>query len=111
MPPVRPESSTVSVPPRELIVAKRRAKAIKQGQAVIPSANGARQTAKALAPTLAATRERRAAAIDVAYLSRPDGVHIKRVVRRPATPVRAPPVPYLTGQEGELIDPRDIIIC
>ncbi|KAG9084397.1 hypothetical protein FS749_005264 [Ceratobasidium sp. UAMH 11750] len=101
--PLRAESSTVSLPPRERASAKRRAKAIKLG--LSPSvagkspAKGSRKRAKAPAPppTLAATRKRRAAA-DVAYLDRPDGYHIKRVVRR-VSPGPAPPVPYLPGEE------------
>ncbi|KAB5589641.1 hypothetical protein CTheo_6914 [Ceratobasidium theobromae] len=94
MPPLRAESSTVSLPPRERIVAKRRTKAIQHGKPM-PHL----QTARVPAPTLAATRTRRLAAMDVAYLSRPDGFHIKRVVRRPATPDRAPSIPYLEGQD------------
>jgi hypothetical protein len=102
MPPLRAELSTVSVPPRERILAKRRAMAIKNGLPLGPSADGARQTANVPVPTLASTRERREAA-DVAYLSRPDGYHIKRVVRRPATP-QPPPVPYLMGQDGKFMN-------
>ncbi|KAG8728155.1 hypothetical protein FRC10_005254, partial [Ceratobasidium sp. 414] len=101
--PLRAESSTVSLPPRERALAKRRAKAIKLG--LPPSiaskspAKGIQKRAKPPAPppTLAATRQRRAAA-DVAYLDRPDGYHIKRVVRR-VSPGPAPPVPYLPGEE------------
>jgi hypothetical protein len=110
MPPLRTELSTVSIPPREKLVAKRRAKAIKLGLPVLdPSTHGVKQKTKAPTPTLAATRERRAAALDVAYLDRPDGIHIKRVVRRAATP-KPPPVPYLTGQDGELVNLIQIIL-
>ncbi|KAF8606213.1 hypothetical protein BDV93DRAFT_521056, partial [Ceratobasidium sp. AG-I] len=98
--PLRTELSTVSLPPRERIVARRCAKAIRQGQPVSGiDTNSVRKTAKAPMPTLAATRERRTAALNVAYLDRPDGYHIKKVVRRPATTGRPAPVPYLTGQE------------
>ncbi|KAG8731262.1 hypothetical protein FRC10_001915 [Ceratobasidium sp. 414] len=102
--PLRAESSTVSLPPRERALAKRRAKAIKLGLSPSISrkspAKVARKRGKAPAPapTLAATRKRRAAA-DVAYLDRPDGYHIKRVVRRLPTPGSHPPIPYLQGQE------------
>ncbi|KAG9088047.1 hypothetical protein FRC06_002249, partial [Ceratobasidium sp. 370] len=65
-------------------------------------AKGAQKRAKAPAPTptLAATREQRAA-VDVAYLNRPDGYHIKQVVRQ-LSPGPAPPVPYLPGEEDIL---------
>jgi hypothetical protein len=102
MPPLRAESSTVSIPPRERILAKRCAKAIEHGRSVSHhNSHSASQTAKAPVPTLAATCERRAAAMNVAYLSRPDGIHIKKVVRRSAIPDRAPPIPYLECQFGE----------
>ncbi|KAG8732071.1 hypothetical protein FRC10_001257, partial [Ceratobasidium sp. 414] len=100
--PLRAESSTVSLPPRERTLAKRRAKAIKLG--LSPSvackspAKRARKRAKApVPPTLAATCQRRAAA-NVAYIEQPDGYHVKQVVRR-VTPGPAPPVPYLPGEE------------
>ncbi|KAF8606748.1 hypothetical protein BDV93DRAFT_553224 [Ceratobasidium sp. AG-I] len=100
MPPLRPESSTVSMPPRERALARRRAKAIQNGEPIPrPSDNGVKQKGKALAPTLASTRKRRPAALDVAYIDRADGYHIKQVVRRPVTPKHAPPVQYLPGQE------------
>ncbi|KAG9080275.1 hypothetical protein FRC06_006842, partial [Ceratobasidium sp. 370] len=89
MPPLRAEVSTVSLPPRERMLAKRRAKAIKLG--LSPSfaskspVTQARKATKALVPTLASTRKRRAAA-DHAYFAWPDGYHIKPVVRRPPTP-------------------------
>ncbi|KAG8777228.1 hypothetical protein FRC12_000490 [Ceratobasidium sp. 428] len=108
MPATRPESSVVSLPPRERALAKRRAKAMRHG--ISPSLVGKsskvtkRKAKAAPAPTLASTRKRRAAA-DFAYLNRPDGFHVKRVVRRPGTPERAPPVPYLPGQED--IPPSD----
>ncbi|KAG9076442.1 hypothetical protein FS749_011786 [Ceratobasidium sp. UAMH 11750] len=103
MPALHAESSTVSLPPRERALTKRRAKAIKLG---LPPSTSGKSPAKAIQkrgkapmppPTLAATRQRRAAA-DVAYLDRPDGYHIKRVVRR-QTPGPAPPIPYLPGEE------------
>jgi hypothetical protein len=104
MPPLRTELSTVSIPPREWILAKRRANAIAHGRPVSHSSSGsARQTAKALTLTLAVTRKRRTAALDVAYLRQPDGIHIKRVVRRPAISDCAPPIPYLEGQHGEFV--------
>ncbi|KAG8732210.1 hypothetical protein FRC10_001159 [Ceratobasidium sp. 414] len=101
--PLRAESSTVSLPPWERALAKHRAKAIKLG---LPPSIASKSPAKGIQkrakppvppPTLAATRQRRAAA-DVAYLDRPDGYHIKRVVRR-VSPGPAPPVPYLPGEE------------
>lgn len=109
MSPLRAESSTVSMPPRERRPAKRRAKAIRQGQP-IPDAgtNSVRKIAKVPLPTLAATRQRRLAALNVAYIDRPDGYHIKQVVRRPSTPDHAPPIPYLNGQEGEFATLLDI---
>ncbi|KAF8594554.1 hypothetical protein BDV93DRAFT_515685 [Ceratobasidium sp. AG-I] len=100
MGPLRAESSTVSLPPSERMLAKRRAKAIRNGLPIPrDGTNNAKQKGKAPAPILAATRERRSAALNVAYINQPDGYHIKRVVRRPATPKRAPPVPYLPSQE------------
>ncbi|KAF8595896.1 hypothetical protein BDV93DRAFT_514595 [Ceratobasidium sp. AG-I] len=103
MPPVRAESSTVSLPPRERRLGKQRAKAIKLGLPPSVSsrspAKRTRKVAQKSVPTLASTRVRRAGAMDVAYLNRPDGFHIKRVVRRPPTPGPAPSVPYLPGQE------------
>ncbi|KAG8774734.1 hypothetical protein FRC12_001845 [Ceratobasidium sp. 428] len=101
MPPARTESSIVSLPPRERALAKRCAKAMRLG--ISPSLVGktsktTKRKAKAPAPTLASTRKRRPGA-DFAYLNRPDGFHVKRVVRHPGTPERAPPVPYLPGQE------------
>lgn len=109
--PLRTELSTVSMPPREQIVAKRRAKAIQQGQPV-PHANtnGTRKKAKAPVPTLAATRQRRQAALEVAYLDRPDGYHIKKIVRRPATPEQVAPVPYLQGQDGKFVNSHNTLI-
>lgn len=105
MPPVRAESSTVSLPPRERRLGKQRAKAIKLGLPPLVSTKSptkkTRKDAQKSAPTLASTRVRRAGAMDVAYLNRPDGFHIKRVVRRPPTPRPAPPVPYLSGQDGK----------
>ena len=112
MNPLRAESSTTSMPPRERIVAKRRAKAIRMGQP-LPRAvtNRIKKTTKAPAPTLAATRKRRLAALDVAYIDRPDGYHIKRVVRRPATPEHIPVVPYLPGQKGKFATIHDMHIA
>lgn len=112
MSPLRAESSTVSLAPRERRAAKRRAKAIRQGQPIShTSTNGVKKLAKAPAPTLATTRKRRAAALNIAYIDRPDGYHIKQVVRRLATPDHAPPIPYLRGQEGELVSRKYIWIC
>lgn len=112
MGPLRAESSTTSMPPRERIVAKCHAKAIRKGQPMPRTVTDrARKTTKAPAPTLAATRKRRLAALNVAYIDRPDGYHIKRVVRRPATPERVPGIPYLPGQEGESVILYDMQIC
>jgi hypothetical protein len=105
MSPLRAESSTVSMPPRERILCKQRAKAIRHGQPVLPhSTTGTKRSAKAPAPTLATTRKRRSAALDIAYLDRPDGYHIKCVVRRSPTPQHIPPIPYLPGQDGEFMN-------
>ncbi|KAG8737647.1 hypothetical protein FRC10_007970 [Ceratobasidium sp. 414] len=102
--PLRAESSTVSLPPRDRVLTKRPAKAIKLGLshsvASKSPAKGTRKRAKAPPPppALAATRKRRAGA-DAAYFNRPDGYHhIKRVIRR-VSPGPAPPVPYLPGEE------------
>ncbi|KAG8723505.1 hypothetical protein FRC09_003064 [Ceratobasidium sp. 395] len=114
MPAIRAESaSVVSMPPREKMAARRRARAIKLGLGLPSSVVGkspgkrTRKTAKApVPPTLAAMRERRKG-VDRAYLNRADGFHIKRVVRRAATPEHAPPVAYLSGQEDAESDTDD----
>lgn len=102
MPPLRAEESTVSLPPRERRLAKRRARAMKLG---LPPSTMERSAVKAArrrqanqpTPTLASTRARRSG--ELAFFNKADGFHIKRVVRRamPHSPV--PRVPYLPGQE------------
>ncbi|KAG9100288.1 hypothetical protein FRC06_004317 [Ceratobasidium sp. 370] len=79
MPPVHAELSMVSLPLRERILAKCRAKAIANGQ---PLPQLTKRMTKVPTLTLAGTRQRRSAAMDVAYLRRPDGIHITQVVRR-----------------------------
>jgi hypothetical protein len=75
--PLRTGASTVSLPPWEKLPAKQRARAIRHGQPVPdPTTNNVRRMAKVPPPTLAATRQRRSAAVDVSYLSRADGIHI-----------------------------------
>lgn len=66
MPALRTESSTTSMPPQEQIVAKCCAKAIHKGQPVPRTVT--KGIRKAPAPTLAATRQRRLAALDTAYI-------------------------------------------
>ncbi|QRV72033.1 hypothetical protein RhiJN_00047 [Ceratobasidium sp. AG-Ba] len=105
MPPVCAESSTVSIPPREKRPAKRNEKACKQKAHSGPPGPpnppgppiGAKRKAKQPILTLAGQRQRRAN--EVAYVSRPDGIHIKRVVRRSSDPGLPLAVPYLPGQE------------
>ncbi|KAG8732992.1 hypothetical protein FRC10_000495 [Ceratobasidium sp. 414] len=106
MPPLRAESSTVSLPPRERALAKRCAKAIKLG---LPPSSASKSPAKGIRkrrkvpappPTLATTRKRRGA--EVAYIDQPDGYHIKHVVRHPETLRPPPSVPYLPGEEDIL---------
>jgi hypothetical protein len=105
MPPLRAEASTVSLPPRERRVAKRRAKAIKLG--LTPSgvltgaaAKSGKQKANLPKPTLASTRAR--CQRELAFFNRADGIHVKQVVRRTATHAKVPRIPYLPGQEGKL---------
>lgn len=96
--------------PRERVVARRVAKAIQNNQPIPnPSTGSLKQKAKVPAPTLAAMRQRRLAALNVAYIERADGYHIKQVVRRPPTP-ECPLVPYLPGQEGESVSIYEILI-
>ncbi|KAG8794426.1 hypothetical protein FRC12_024578 [Ceratobasidium sp. 428] len=105
MAPLRAELSTVSLPPQDLLLAKRRAKAIKRGISPSVLANDlARQKkrqGKAPAPTLASLRERRLGR-ELGYYNPPpngDGCFkFKRINRRPPL-VRTPAVPYLAGQE------------
>ncbi|KAG9127138.1 hypothetical protein FRC07_000511 [Ceratobasidium sp. 392] len=96
------ELSIVSLPPRDLLLAKRRAKAIKRGISPLVVANNLvrqkKRQAKAPAPTLASTRQRRPGR-ELGYYDQPDGCfQYKRVNRRPPLPP-APVVPYLAGQE------------
>ncbi|KAG9088148.1 hypothetical protein FRC06_002211 [Ceratobasidium sp. 370] len=103
MPPLRAESSTVSLPPRERVLAKHHAKAIKLGlppsvASESPAKGTQKRTGPAPLPTLAATHQRHAAA-DVAYLDRPDGYHVKRIVHQ-VTPGPVPPILYLPGEEN-----------
>ncbi|KAG9105104.1 hypothetical protein FRC07_009620, partial [Ceratobasidium sp. 392] len=100
---LRAELSTVSLPPRDLFLAKRRAKAIRRGVSPSVVANDLAQQkkrrAKAPAPTLASTRKRRLGRELGYYDQHPDGCfRFKRVnCRSPLPPV--PAVPYLAGQE------------
>ncbi|KAG9089943.1 hypothetical protein FRC06_001287 [Ceratobasidium sp. 370] len=100
LPPLCAEASTVSMALRERMPAKRRAKAIKNGQPMAnPGVNRRRKAADPPAPTLAGTQEWHSKALDVAYLRRPNGYHIKQVVHRSSPPAHAHPVLYLPGQD------------
>ncbi|KAG9121597.1 hypothetical protein FRC07_002391 [Ceratobasidium sp. 392] len=115
---LRAQSSTVSLPPREKMLARRRAKAIKLGHSIatIGAPRPPRRKAKTPAPTLAATRQRRQK--EYAYFNRPDGYQVKQVVRRPRTPpATATAVRYLPGQEdiphsdGDSDGDSDTMMC
>ncbi|KAG9088736.1 hypothetical protein FRC06_001899 [Ceratobasidium sp. 370] len=109
------ELSAVSLPTRERAAAKAKHRMLKQGQSAAPTTTRAK-TSRAVAPTLASTRQPRRGRTELTYTNKGGELVVNSVNRRNNEEPRHQDIPFLPGQEdlqrkddeGSMTEPEDI---
>ncbi|KAG9081677.1 hypothetical protein FS749_007469 [Ceratobasidium sp. UAMH 11750] len=110
------ELSAVSLPTRERAAAKAKHRVSKQGQPAAPVTTQTKRTRRAVAPTLASTRQPRRSRTELTYTNKEGELVVNSVNRRDNEEPNNQDVPFLPGQEdlqhkddeGSMTEPEDI---